>query len=262
LEQTELTSIPISIPRDEPLAYLLCAVRLVLLAVPLALLLPLHMIWQRLKLPSPWAMLYLRIVSRVLGVRVKVFGQRLRHDVFFVSNHISWHDIPILGGVTGTAFVSQDGVRKWPVTGWLAAQNRTIFVNRTDKQNVSGQIAELRAAIAENWSVTLFPEGTTSDGTGLLPFKPSLFATLAPPPKPMLIQPVLLDFGDVAAEIAWLGEETGWESAWRAFTRPGSYKVGVHFLEPFDPHLLGDRKEVCAEARSRILQAMARVQGR
>jgi 1-acyl-sn-glycerol-3-phosphate acyltransferase len=262
LEQTNLTSIPFAIPKDEPQAYLLCAVRLLLLAPPLALLLPLHMLWQLLKLPSPWAMLYLRIVSRVLGVRVKVFGKRLRQDVFFVSNHISWHDIPILGGVTGTAFVSQDGVRKWPVTGWLAAQNRTIFVNRTDKQNVAGQIAELREAIAENWSVTLFPEGTTSDGSGLLPFKPSLFATLAPPPKPMLIQPVLLDFGDVAAEIAWLGEETGWESAWRAFTRPGSYKVGVHFLEPFDPRALGDRKEVCAQARARILEAMARVQGR
>ncbi len=257
-----MATIPISIPKEEPLAYLIGATRLLLLALPLAVLLPLHMIWQRLQLPSPWAMLFLRIVSRVLGVRVKVHGQRLRQDVFFVANHISWHDIPILGGVTGTAFVAQDGVRKWPVTGWLAAQNRTIFVNRADKQNVAGQIAELRSAIAENWSVTLFAEGTTSDGSGLLPFKASLFATLAPPPKPMLIQPVLLDFGDVAAEIAWLGEETGFETAWRAFTRPGSYKVGVHFLEPFDPHTLGDRKEVCAEARSRILSAMARVQGR
>lgn len=187
LEQIKLTSIPISIPKDEPQAYLLCAVRVLLLGLPLAVLLPLHMIWQRLKMPSPWAMLYLRIVSRVLGARVKVYGKRRRKDVFFVANHISWHDIAILGGVTGTAFVSQDGVRKWPVTGWLAVQNRTIFVNRADKQNVAGQIAELREAIAENWSVTLFPEGTTSDGSGLLPFKPSLFATLAPPPKPMLI---------------------------------------------------------------------------
>jgi lyso-ornithine lipid O-acyltransferase len=254
-----LATLPLAIPKEEPLAYLLCAARLALLALPLAILLPLHLIWQRLKLPSPWAMLFLRIVSRVIGMRVKVYGQRLRHDVFFVANHISWHDIPLLGGLTGTAFVAQDGVRKWPVTGWLAVQNRTIFVSRTDKQNVAGQIAELREAIAENWSVTLFPEGTTSDGSGLLPFKPSLFATLAPPPKPMLIQPVLLDFGAVAAEIAWLGEETGWESAWRAFTRPGSYEVGVHFLEPFDPLVVGDRKEVCAESHGRILEAMARV---
>jgi 1-acyl-sn-glycerol-3-phosphate acyltransferase len=250
-----LGTLSIAIPKEEPLAYILCALRVLLIAIPLPLLLPLHLLWQLLKLPSPWAMLYLRIVSRVLGARVKVHGTRLRKDVFFVANHLSWHDIPIFGGITGTAFVAQDGVRKWPVIGWLAAQNRTIFVSRTDKQNVATQVSELREAIAENWSVTLFPEGTTSDGLGLLPFKPSLFATLAPPPKPMLIQPVLLDFGAAGPDIAWLGEETGWESAWRAFTRPGSYIVGVHFLEPFDPSLLADRKEVCAEARQRILAA-------
>jgi lyso-ornithine lipid O-acyltransferase len=256
LEQKQLASLSITIPKEEPLAYILCAVRMLLIALPLAVLLPLHLLWQLFKTPSPWAMLYLRIVTRVLGARVKVYGNRLRKDVFFVANHISWHDIPILGGITGTAFVAQDGVRKWPFVGWLAAQNRTIFVSRTDKQNVAAQVSELRDAIAENWSVTLFPEGTTSDGLGLLPFKASLFETLAPPPRPMLIQPVLLDFGAVGPEIAWLGEETGWESAWRAFTRPGSYEVGVHFLEPFDPSLLADRKQVCAGARQSILSAM------
>jgi 1-acyl-sn-glycerol-3-phosphate acyltransferase len=177
--------------------------------------------------------------------------------VFFVANHISWHDIPILAGITGSSFVAQDGVRDWPIIGWLAKLNRTIFISRTEKQNVAQQVAELREAIAENWSVTLFPEGTTSDGLGLLPFKQSLFATLAPPPKPMMIQPVLLDFGHEGRDIAWIGEETGWESAWRAFTRPGSYDVGVHFLEPFDPGALADRKLVCALARSRLAEALS-----
>lgn len=254
---SKLTILSVAIPKAEPQAYLLCALRVLLIALPLPILLPLHLLWQLLMLPSPWAMLYLRIVSRVLGARVKVHGKRLRKDVFFVANHLSWHDIPILGGVTGTAFVAQDGVRKWPIIGWLATQNRTIFVNRAGKQQVASQINVLREAIAENWSVTLFPEGTTSDGLGLLPFKPSLFETLAPPPRPIMIQPVLLDFGDVGPDIAWLGEETGGESAWRAFTRKGSYDVGVHFLEPFDPSLLADRKEVCARARAGIAGALS-----
>jgi lyso-ornithine lipid O-acyltransferase len=262
LEQAKLATLSIRIPKEEPLAYVLCLARVLLIAVPLIALLPLHLIWQALKLPSPWAMLFLRIVSRVMGARVKVYGQRLRKDVFFVANHLSWHDIPIIGGVTGTSFVAQDGVAKWPIVGWLAKQNRTVFVSRTDKQSVGGQVSELREAIAQNWSVTLFPEGTTSDGNGLLPFKPSLFATLSPPPKPMLIQPVLLDFGPtVGPEIAWLGEETGGENAWRAFIRPGSYKVGVHFLEPFDPSELADRKEVCAKARDTILAELHRIRG-
>ncbi len=251
-----MTTLSIAIPKAEPQAYLLFAVRAGWIAVPLLLLLPLHLIWLLLKMPSPWAMLFLRIAARALGAKVRVYGQPLRKDVFFVANHLSWHDIPILAGITGTAFVAQDGVRKWPLIGWLATLNRTIFVSRTDKQNVAGQIAQLREAIAENWSVTLFPEGTTSDGRGLLPFKQSLFATLAPPPRPMMIQPVLLDFGKVGPNIAWLGEETGWESAWRAFTRPGSYDVGVHFLEPFDPSALPDRKVVCALARTRLTNAL------
>jgi 1-acyl-sn-glycerol-3-phosphate acyltransferase len=54
-----------------------------------------------------------------------------------------------------------------------------------------------------------------------------------------------------------LGEETGWESAWRAFTRPGTYDVGVHFLEPFDPGALADRKLVCALARTRLAEALS-----
>ena len=250
-----MVSLSIPLNRAEPQAALLFVARVGLIALVLIPILPLHLVWQLVRIPSPWAMLFLRIVSRILGMRVRVFGQRLKRDVFFAANHISWHDIPVLGGITGTAFVAQDGVRKWPVIGWLAARNRTIFVSRTDKQNVSAQIAELREAIAENWSVTLFPEGTTSDGTGLLPFKQSLFETLAPPPKPMMIQPVWLDFSD-GADVAWLGEETGWESAWRAFTRPGSFEVRVHFLSPFDPAEFGCRKGVCSELRNRLLTAM------
>jgi lyso-ornithine lipid O-acyltransferase len=256
-----MSTISISLPKAEPQAYLLCAMRIIWIAVPLLFLLPLHLVWHLLKLPSPWAMLFLRIAARALGARVKVHGTPLRRDVFFVANHLSWHDIPILAGITGTAFVAQDGVRDWPIIGWLATLNRTIFVSRTEKQNVAGQVAELREAIAENWSVTLFPEGTTSDGRQLLPFKQSLFATLAPPPKPMLIQPVLLDFGDAGPDIAWLGEETGWESAWRAFTRPGSYDVGVHFLEPFNPAEMADRKVVCALSRSRLASALSATLG-
>lgn len=256
-----MTALATEIQRVEFGALVLCMMRLVWIGVPLAILLPIHRLWHFLKLPSPWAMLFLRNASRALGARVKVYGRPLRKNVFFVANHLSWHDIPIIAGITGTAFVAQDGVRDWPVIGWLAKLNRTIFVSRTDKQGVSGQVAELRAALAENWSVTLFPEGTTSDGRGLLPFKRSLFETLVPPPRPMMVQPVLLNFGKAGPDIAWLGEETGWESAWRAFTRPGTYHVGVHFLEPFDPAALLDRKEICAQARSRVSAALSRQLG-
>ena len=136
-----MTATTISIRKIEPLAFALFSARALAIALPLLVLLPLHLIWYSLRLPSPWAMLFLRIVTRALGAKVKVHGQPLRKDVFFVANHLSWHDIPILAGITGTAFVAQDGVRDWPLIGWLAKLNRTIFISRSDKQNVASQIA-------------------------------------------------------------------------------------------------------------------------
>jgi len=256
-----LATISIAIPREDAGAYFRFAFRAVTIGSSLTVLLPLHVLWRLCRLPSPWPRIFLRLVARALGVRVTVFGTPLRKDVFYVANHVSWIDIPILGGITGTAFVAQDGVRAWPLIGWLATLNRTIFVSRTDKLDVANQVAELREAISVNWSVALFAEGTTSDGRGLLPFKAPLFATLVPPPKDLLIQPVLLDFGRVGPEVAWLGTETGWESAWRAFKRKGSYAVGVHFLEPYNPSLLADRKEVASHARTCLASAMSRTLG-
>lgn len=81
-------------------------------------------------------MMFLRITSRALDACVTEHDTPLPSDVFFVANHLSWHDIPILGGITGTAFVAQHGVRSWPIIGWLATLNQTIFVNRIEKQNV------------------------------------------------------------------------------------------------------------------------------
>jgi lyso-ornithine lipid O-acyltransferase len=251
----------IAIPRGEPAsAYIRAIGRMAWITLALVPTLPLHAIWTVFKIPSPWPRLFLKYTARALGVHVRVVGRPQRRNVFFVANHLSWIDIPILGGITGTAFVAQDGVASWPFIGWLAKLNRTIFVSRTARQNVAAQVAELREAIAENWSITLFPEGTTSDGRGMLPFKQSLFATIAPPPRPLLIQPVLLDFGHVGPEIAWLGEETGWDSAWRAFTRQGCYRVTVHFLEPFDPNGM-DRKETCTLARNRLASALSSTLG-
>ena len=138
-----MTTISIATRKLDLQAYALCLVRLLWIGLPLAILLPLHIVWHLLKLPSPWAMLFLRISTRALGARVTVYGKPLRKDVFFVANHISWHDIPILAGITGSSFVAQDGVRDWPIIGWLAKLNRTIFISRTEKQNCAKRLQKI-----------------------------------------------------------------------------------------------------------------------
>jgi 1-acyl-sn-glycerol-3-phosphate acyltransferase len=231
------------------------------MAAALVPLLPLHIGWERLGWRSPWAGSFLKIATRACGVKVEIVGTRLRRDVFFVANHIGWIDIAVLGGITGTAFVAQDKIRDWPVIGWLAQRNRTIFVSRTDKLSVAAQVHELKAALARKQPVTLFPEGTTTDGRSLLPFKAPLFAVLMAPPRSLRVQPVLIDFDDAGKDLAWIGEETAPENAWRIFTRPGSFRVRVHFLDPFDPGDHPHRKAISAESRLRIAAALSQSLG-
>jgi lyso-ornithine lipid O-acyltransferase len=236
--------------------------RVIWLFAALGFCLPLHGLWRLFGRPSPWSGRFLAYAARACGARVTTVGTPRKRDVFFVANHLSWIDIPILGGVTGTAFVSQDKIRDWPIIGWLAKLNHTVFVSRTDRMAVGGQVAELRAALAEHQPVAIFPEGTTTDGRSLLPFKPPLFAVLLPPPRALVIQPVVLEFDEAGKSLAWIGEETAPQNAWRVFRRRGTFGVRVHFLEPFDPGEHPHRKAISAEARTRIRAELARQLGR
>jgi 1-acyl-sn-glycerol-3-phosphate acyltransferase len=185
----------------------------------------------------------------------------LKRDVMFVANHLSWIDIPALGGVTGTVFVAQDRIADWPVFGWLAKLNHTVFVSRTNRLAIGQQVADLRAAIARHPMLALFPEGTTTDGTQLLPFKAPLFAALDPPPPGLRIQPVVLDFDAVGRDLARIGVESAPANAWRVFRRKGNFDVTLHFLDPFDPATLPGRKAVSAECRRMIAEKLSETLG-
>jgi 1-acyl-sn-glycerol-3-phosphate acyltransferase len=142
-----------------------------------------HLLWKLTGRHSPWPRIFLGLCARAIGVSVRISGEPRHHDVFFIANHVSWVDILALGGATGAAFISHDGVAGWPLVGWLARQNNTIFVARGDRHAVREQVRHLHQALAGHQPVALFPEGTTSDGTGLLPFKPALLAGLMPDRK-------------------------------------------------------------------------------
>ena len=236
--------------------------RSLLLLLGLIVCVPLHYIVRLFVYGSPIPMLFLRYAARVSGARVKVHGTHLRRDVFYIANHISWIDILAMAGACGTAFVAKAELEKAPVVGWLASLNRTVFVKREHRMGVAQQINLLKEALADNWSVTVFPEGTTTDGQSLLPFKTSMLSVLEPPPPGVLVQPVLLDYGPVAEWIGWIGEESGLNNAKRVLSRRGSFEVQMHFLEPFSPEDFHGRKAISAEARKRIEQALCEALGK
>ena len=227
-----------------------------------AVLLPslvLHFSTRALGLGSPWPRLFLGAVGRIAGARARRYGTPLRRDVVFISNHVSWIDILVIAGATGSAFVAKAEIRAAPVVGWLSTLNRTVFVAREDRLGIAEQIARLRGALSEVWSVTIFPEGTTTDGQSLLPFKGALLKILEPPPPGVQVQPLLLDYGAAGPDIAWIGLEHGAHNALRVLARRGSFRVGVHLLDPFDP--AGGRKVIAAESRKRIVAAFAALKG-
>ncbi|MBB5686226.1 lysophospholipid acyltransferase family protein [Sphingobium boeckii] len=246
-----------SIARADPLGSLLLIGRLAALIALLLFCLPPHFIWKVFRRHSPWPRLFLGTVASICGARVTHVGNPIMHDVFFVANHLSWLDILVMAGATGTAFVSKDSLANAPLVGWLAKLNNTVFIARADRLAVGAQIDSVRAAVEEHQPITVFPEGTTSNGQGLLPFKASLFAVMCPPPRPMMIQPVLLDYGAAAEQIAWTGDEPGDANAVRMLKRRRSFAVKVRFLEPFDPVHYLDRKAIAAEARKRVAAALS-----
>lgn len=226
--------------------------RSALLALAMVVLVPLHHLFRLIKYGSPFPMYFLRWAAWVIGARIRIHGVPLKRDVFFMPNHASWFDIPVLGGITGSAFVSRAEIADMWMLGWMARLNRTIFVKREARMNIAEQINDLREAVADTWSVVIFPEGTVTDGHSLLPFKTSMLRVLEPPPPGMLVQPVVIDYGPIAEWQAWMDRETGIGNARRLFARRGTFKVHVHFLDPFDPHDVAGRKAVAAEARRQI----------
>ncbi|MEA1617764.1 lysophospholipid acyltransferase family protein [Erythrobacter sp. T5W1-R] len=223
---------------------------------------PLHYAFRTLAYGSPFPMLFLRYAARVCGARVEVIGTHLKRDVFFIANHVSWMDILALAGASGTAFVAKAELAEAPVVGWLASLNRTVFVKRENRLGVAEQINALKEALEDNWSVTVFPEGTTTDGQSLLPFKTSMMSVLDPPPPGVLVQPVVLDYGEVAEWIGWIGEEGGLNNAKRVLARKGSFPLKLYFLEPFSPEHFRGRKAISSEARARIEEALGEILGK
>jgi len=227
-----------------------------LLFLALLVFVPLHYLYRIFRYGSPFPMWFLGTAGWICAARVERHGTPLRRDVFFIANHTSWIDILVLAGASGTAFVAKHELSEVPVIGWLCRLNRTVFVKRENRMGVAEQINALREALADNWSVTVFPEGTTTDNRSLLPFKTSLLSMLEPPPPGVLVQPVMLDYGPAGEDIGWIGDESGLNNARRVLGRRGSFPVRIRFLEPFSPAEFPGRKAIGAKARAEIEAAM------
>jgi 1-acyl-sn-glycerol-3-phosphate acyltransferase len=218
--------------------------------------------WVR-SLPS----FYHRWCCRILGLRVRASGTPTRvRPVLFVANHVSYTDIAVLGSLIAGSFIAKAEVARWPLFGWLARLQRSIFVDRR-----VGSIAAQRDAVARRLALgealILFPEGTSGDGSRVLPFKSALFgaAQTRPPLGPIAVQPVLIAYTRLDGIplgrlyrpfFAWYGTMSLAPHLWRMLGL-GTVEVAVEFHPPTSLADCGSRKALARYCHGRIAGGVA-----
>lgn len=145
------------------------------------LLISIQWVLDKLGLPG-WGFIaanYYRLLCRLLRIRVRVVGEPVRdRPTLFVSNHVSWIDILVIGSILPVAFVAKREVASWPLIGITAKLQRTVFVDRTRRHRTGETIGDMVRRLASGTPVVLFAEGTSSDGNRVLPFRSSLMGTV------------------------------------------------------------------------------------
>lgn len=246
----------------------------VFVAVTLVLLLPQ---WLLIKLDLPgWRALahrYHRFICRLFGVRVSVVGAPLRGGVLLTANHTGWLDIPILSSVTPVSFVSKSEVGQWPFFGTLARFQRTIFIHRKRSQALEDR-DNIRRRLTSGDALVLFPEGTSSDGNRVLPFRSALFSaaelplgedalhrTIHPPVQPVSVAYVRLHGMPMGREtrpfFAWYGDMELVPHLWEAF-KTGPIDVTVEFHPPLTIDEAGGRKALAARCEAAVRDGLVR----
>jgi 1-acyl-sn-glycerol-3-phosphate acyltransferase len=156
-------------------AVLFSLVVVVLLLAPLQLIgIAFGLRWQQ-SIPH----LFHRAFCKLVGVRIQEVGRRTTDTpVLILSNHVSWLDICIIGAKAPVVFVAKSEVAKWPVFGWLAKLQRTIFIERERRQKTGAAAQEIGDRMLSGDAVVLFAEGTSSDGMRVLPFRSALIGSV------------------------------------------------------------------------------------
>lgn len=172
-------------------------------------------------------------VTRILNIDVQLQGE-IPHEsegaMLLVSNHVSWVDIPLIGGVTPISFLSKAEVAKWPLIGTLASKVGTLFIHRGagNTDTVSRTIAE---TLQRNRSVLFFPEGTTTDGTSIKRFHSKLFKVCHH--QPVTVLPVVVRYWaeDDNNPVPFIGDDEFTQHLWNMMGHKKLY-AKVVVLEP------------------------------
>ncbi len=220
-----------------------------ILVVPLQLVLLLLIKGDKLYF-VPW--LWHTGVCFIFRIRVTSSGNiHKAPSTLYVSNHISWLDIPVIGSKLKASFVAKREVASWPVFGFLSKLQQTAFIDRSPKAALKEKNS-LKNQLEGGKSLILFPEGTSSNGTEVLRFKSSLLE-IAKTEKESCIQPFSISILDIDGKrattqddldlYAWYGDMTLAPHLW-SFAKTTGAHIHLDFLSPIEGNVNIDRKSL------------------
>lgn len=194
---------------------------------------------------------------RCLGLRIRETGTLPEGPVLLLSNHISWTDIPVLGGLMEIRFLSKAEVARWPLVGWLSRQAGTLFISRG-----GGEAAQRRDDISQTLqagqSVLIFPEGTTTSGLTVLPFFPRLIGAASAAGVPVV--PVTIAYlrdGEPCHIAPFIGDDEFHHHLLRLLAAPAP-EVRVTWHAPVLPAPGESAREVSNRVRELIVEGLRR----
>jgi len=214
---------------------------------------------------------YYRVLCKIMRIRVRIVGTQIRdRPVLFVSNHVSWSDILVIGSLTPVAFVAKSEVRGWPLVGITAQIQRTVFVDRKRRHQTGNANAEIARRLESGTSVVLFAEGTSSDGNRVLPFRSALVGAIRDACRRngdnrVLIQPMAICYTGMQGLpmgrqhmplVAWYGD-LDFMPHIKMFVKHGAVDAVVSFGEPIAANGEEDRKEMARSLEGAVRRIMA-----
>jgi lyso-ornithine lipid O-acyltransferase len=251
----------------------------VILAVALVTLVlaPFQLIGIAFRLPLQRGVPYLyhRILRALIGVHVHEIGKRSTDfPLLILANHASWLDIVVITSLTPAVFVAKKEVAGWPIFGWLAKLQRTVFIDRQRRHRTGTATQEIADRLIGGDAVVLFAEGTSSDGNRVLPFRSALIGAVhhaigsSTHHDRVTVQPLSLAYVNLnglplgrafRSHVAWYGHADLIPHLVRVCAA-GAVDVTVSWGEPVSYDMNADRKDIArvAEQAVRKMTAQAR----
>lgn len=209
---------------------------------------------------------FCRVMCAIIGIEVRESGRLAGESPrFVVANHVSWTDIIALASRYPLVFLAKSEVSAWPVLGFLARLQGTVFVERGNRRAIPIVNAALAERLRQGEDIVVFAEGTSSDGAGVLKFNASHFAMLSDLAAANTAAPTLAPAAILYTErksapggrldVGWYGDMTFLPHLWSLMKRGGA-KCHILWGEAVDPGS-GDRKALAAATEARVRELLA-----